>query len=37
MGVKYKALEMLRIFGPPIGTGVLFFGGSYILVELVLR
>ena len=37
MGVKVKALEMLRIFGPPIGTGVVFFGGAYLLVELVLR
>jgi hypothetical protein len=34
---KDKALEMLKIFGPPLGTAVMFFGGFYLLVELVLR
>ena len=37
MSAKDKALEMLRIFGVPIGTGIVFFGGSYLLVELVLK
>jgi hypothetical protein len=34
---KDKAAGLLRIFGPPLGTGVVFFGGFYLLVELVLR
>jgi hypothetical protein len=34
---KGKALEMLRIFGPPLGAGVVFFGGVCLLVELVLK
>jgi hypothetical protein len=35
--MRDKALEMLRIFGLPLGTGVVFFGGCYLLVELLLR
>ena len=37
MSLKDKTLEMLRIFSPPFGVGVVIYVGFYLLVELVLR
>jgi hypothetical protein len=37
VSLKDKTLEMLRIFGPPLGAGVVIFGAFYLLVELMLR
>lgn len=37
MSLKDKALEMLRIFGPPLGAGVVIYGGFFLLVQLALH
>jgi hypothetical protein len=37
VSLKDKTLEMFRIFGPPLGAGVLIYGGFYLLVALVLQ
>jgi hypothetical protein len=37
VSLKDRTLEMLRIFGPAFGAGVVIYGGFYLLLELVLR
>ena len=37
MSLKDKTLEMLRIFGLPVGVGVVLYGGFFLLIELVLQ
>jgi hypothetical protein len=37
VSLKDKTLEMFRIFGPPLGAGVVIYGGFYLLVALVLQ